>query len=107
MSAKESSGGHENVRCRQGGGCSDPAARLVRVERKTAENLTIARRGALEEGRPEVHRHPALPVAMEGSAAEAVGRPVGETVKGEDVLRQQFAIEDDVEHEMHGGTAEV
>src|SRR5262252_3731774 len=107
MSAKESSGAHENLGERWAGDYSGGRAHFVRVRRKAQKNLAIDRRCTLEERRPEAHRHPALPVTMEGSAAEAMGRPVSKAVEGQDVLREQLAVEEDVEHEMHGRTAEV
>src|SRR5215467_4670709 len=96
MSAKESSGGREKHRVNRG-------ARLG----KPQKNLVVGGPCPFEEGRPKIHRHRALPVSMEGGATEAVSRPIGKTVKREDVVREQLAVEDDVEHEMHDGTAEV
>src|SRR5207244_7997130 len=90
-----------------GGGIrSRPAAASIR---KRSESLASRRRlpkprdRAVPEKRPPetLGRRDARQLAVERRSAEAVRRPVGEAVEGEDVVWQQFPVEAHVEEEVH------
>src|SRR5262245_24244930 len=64
-------------------------------------------RRAFEESRPESHWHYGFALALQGRPVEAMGCSVYEAVERHNILRDQLPVEDDVEQEMHGGTAEI